>query len=701
MPIFSSKRDIGLSTYLKPILVFIISALLFVGAINLANFEIIDYVQARFYNPSVINSFIKENNKDAELIQSHLTELQSLFSNKLNEPAIRNSFLHNQSAEDIYERSRITGILMETVTGLQMVQFVDGNGIRIHFSTSARDIISQTRESTAYRNYNEDPRALPYDNISVLADETPKLTMDEVNERIIFSYPFFDSMNIYRGTALFSLSVRALAEKLITEGRLKTIDDVSVIGDPPGVVIGSPETSKTVILQKIASVWSEGVEDNVILDAGDSGITFALITARTEQNLFFGRLINASIFSIPEHMENIFKLSMFLTFYLTLFFLTNIKPNPVMLVRSRLKKLQANLFEQLYINKTSKDRTKWVLELEQRRDEIRAQLKHKVRLSKKQEKNIDSMIDKSLDELLTVIKSGSGIVITTKPVMEKPDKLADEPEEAEAIDEIDEIEEAEEVEEVEEVEEADEIEEIDDADEIEEVDEIEDAEEIEEVEAIGTLDDVELIEEVEAIDTLDDVEQFDEAETIDTLDDVEQFDEAETIDTLDNVEQFDEAETIDTLDDVEQFDEVEAIDTLDDVELIEEAEAAEEAPAFIVSADTPPQKKKGLFERASKYEKAEEEIESLIFEDLEELEEIDESPPAIAASPSSVTSTSTGTGLLARASATTTRSQKGLLALASEIEFSVDYPVYEDDEQDLIAEVNIVSPFSSMFSKLS
>jgi hypothetical protein len=481
------------STFKKTALVLIISGLLFAGMVYLLDFEPLDFVRTRFYNPSFVSSIVKENEKAAEIVQNHILELQDKFAASLNEQAVKSSFLYNQTAADIYERSRVFGILLESISGLQAVQFVDSNGIRIHYSTSARDLLSQSSNSASYRNYTDDSRALPYDDISVAPNEKTKYTMDDSGDRIIFSFPFYDSMDVYRGTALFTLSVRALAERLITAGCLNPTDDISVIRLPKGVVFGSPNTSKSVILDKIASVWNAGFQEYITFDAEDAGVKYALISVKTGNDLFFGRLINDSVFSIPDSMSFVFKLSMFLTLFLTLYFLTNFKPHPVTLVQNRIKTLRTGLFEELYIKKSGQDRAKWILELEQRRDEIRIELKSRLKIRRSLEKKIDEIIDKAWDELLAVMKSGYDIasleeIVKTRAVkVEKP--KAEGPKTV--WDEIKELEEVDETEPLEEIEQAEPAEEIDEIEEIENVEEVEEVEEAEEFETLEDADEIE------------------------------------------------------------------------------------------------------------------------------------------------------------------------------------------------------------------
>ncbi|MCL2759777.1 MAG: hypothetical protein FWD22_06150 [Treponema sp.] len=583
----------------------VITILLFAGFIYLVDVEILDFVQTRFYNPSVVSSFEKENTVDAEIVQNHILDLQRKFEATLTEPAIRSSFLYNQSADDIYERSRIYGILVESTNGLQAVQFVDSNGIRLHYSTSSRDIMSQSPTSTAYRNYNEDSLSLPFDAVSVSDSSGAKYTMDEHGDRIIFSFPFRDSMDVYRGTALFTVSIRALAEKLIAEGRLKVSDNISVIRDPAGILLGSPEISKMIIHRNVSEIWREGIQGYITLDAEDSGMAFSLISLKTERGIFFGRLVHSYLFSISEPMKLVLKISIFLTFFLTLFFILNLKPNPGTLVRNRIKRLRESLFEQLYAGKSGQDRAKWILELEQRRDEIRSHLKRNLKLRSRQEILINNVIDKSWDELLAVLKVGSGQDIVIQqvkkaPVVQDKEEFSEILEEAEALDA--------------------------EAAEIEEIDDIEDA---------------------EALDA--------EASEIEEIDEIEELPEENIIDiALSDALEHTQPETL------------LQSGTRGLLRLASKIANRKTVAAY--------DGKSGLLWKASKKQRAK-----------------------------------AGMGLLAAASSKVesgaesnkyVSGKRGLLAHASEIEINRDYPV-TDEVQDFIVEVDIVSPFSSMFSSLS
>jgi len=599
----------------------------------LANTELLNLVQTRFYNPSVLNSYEKENAIDSELVQNHIFELQSKFADTLTENAVRSSFLYSQTAEDIYERSRIFGILLESTSGLQSVRFVDSNGIRIHYSTSSRDIISQSQNATSYRNYNEDPTTLPYDTVSVSVNANAKFIMDEENDRIIFSYPFIDAMEVYRGTAIFTVSVRALAERLVAQGRLKVNESISVIREPNGILFGSPEASKADISKKTAEIWKEGILGRVTLDSEESGVKFSLISLKTNRGIFFGRLINDYLFAVSDSMKVILQLSMFLTFFLTVFFLINFKSNPATIVRNRIKHLRENVFEELYENKSNKDRTKWILELEQRRDEIRSELKRGIRQTRRNGKNIDAIIDRSWDELLAIVKAGSGYVSlvpsTAAPIVR----------------------------------------------------EVEKAEEVQAPTAVEVFEEAEVIEEAESVEEAQPLEETEETKT-----------EPHHRGLLELASEIEELEEVGEAEEAKPPHKG-LLELASEIEELEEVGEAEEAKPH----------HKGLLELASEIEELEEAGEAEKIEEIEELEEIEEiktETPAVKKRKG---------GLLALADKekasgeeeeeSSSSSPKGLLAIAREIEFSQPVGVKEDEE-GLSLDLDIASPFSSMFQSL-
>jgi hypothetical protein len=651
-----------LSNFLKPLVALVVSILLFAGILFLADGNLLKFVETRFYNPSVVSSYVKENATDANIVQNHIDFLQNKFEVTLSEPAVRSSFLYNQSANDIFERSKVYGILMESTAGLQSVQFVDSNGIRIHYSTSARDILSQDQRSTAYRNYTENPTSLPYETVSVQDGDKFKLIMDEQNDRIIFSFPFRDSMNVFRGTALFSVSIRTLAEKLIEEGRLKISESISVINEPHGIILGSPETSKDAVLAGVAEIWKTGVQDYVTLDAEDSGAAFSLISVKTDKNIFFGKLVNSYLFSISEPMKLILNVSIFLTFFLTFFFLINLKPNPVIVVKNRIRRLRESFFGQLDNTKDVQEKAKLVLELEQRKDEIYSQLKRGIKLSRRLEANINNIIDKSWEEIIIYLKISSGHELAAIHLVKDVGKKTATQKLMEEVDVIDEAESL-------------------GAEEFDTITEAEPLEEIGEAEAVESIEPIEEFETIEEVKPIEEVEALEEIEEIETIKAAEPHKKAKT------AAKTKKSNVIDTAIDA-------ALEPADSKGLLGRASKAKAGGGKKTSAGVA--SGKGLLSKASKKSTAKKTASGkkglLASADKVGM------PPAKIAMPAATKPSAKGKGLLAHAHdhKKPARRSKGLLAYADEI----GYENENEEAQDLNIDVAVVSPFSSMFSSL-
>ncbi|MDR1240126.1 MAG: hypothetical protein LBK27_08420 [Treponema sp.] len=564
----------------------LISVFLFAGIAVLAFTGLFDLVETRFYNPSITKSLGQEVSRDSEVVEDFLAGLQTRFAETLGEAAVRRSVLPNQSAEDIFERTRIYGTLLESLGGLQSVRFVDAGGVRIHFSTATRDIQSQDRLSVAYRNYNEDPASLPYDRVEVPAQGEVKFTLDQEGDRIILSFPFYDTFEVYRGTALFSVSVRAVAERLVSENRIKVGDDVSIVSNPQGVVSGLPGTTRLNIISRVSSIWNDGLLGLTPLDSAASETTLALISAKTGQGIFVGRLVNENLFAFPQSMKMILLVSIFLTVYLAIFLAFNLRQDTMTVIQNRLKGLQISLIEQYYERKGDVDWTHWIRELEQRREDIRAEVKRGVRTGqgRRAEEDIDSLIDKSWDELLAVIggrRSDSsgideeklqsilnrvlqalpagaavpGLPASTYPLpaaVQEPPVTEKAEEAVELAEELEELEEAEPVEELADAEDAapveamepEELEELADAEDAAPIEELADTEDAAPIEELADAEDTAPVEAMEPED-LPGAESFIDLadQTVDDIINAAAFDEEPA--ELEELEELDEADSFD------------------------------------------------------------------------------------------------------------------------------------------------------------
>ncbi|GHV76390.1 hypothetical protein AGMMS49942_12110 [Spirochaetia bacterium] len=390
----------------KAILSLLIAVVLFAGFTILAYTNLFDLVEARFYNPSVVKAINRELAGDTQTIEQFLEELQTRFAATLEEDAVRRSFAANQNSDDIWRRSDIYGALMESLAGLQSVRFIDPQGIRIHYSTWQPDILRRGRDSISYQNYTESPGYIPYWQVEAPDRAKAHIVIDDIGERLIFSHPFYDSYGVYRGTALFSLSVRAVMDRMAEAGRIKVGEDVSIISEPAGLVIGLPHAGKSAALPLVAQIWHENILSLGRLHSGLTDTGLALMSMKTTQGLYIGRLVPESILGFPRAMRIILLASFLLTAYLILFLILNIRQDKLTIIRNRIKGLQINLIKEYYDAKGDVDWDRWRKELQQRRKELHTELKRGIKPGKDTE--LDTLIDKSWDELLVAIGGAAG-----------------------------------------------------------------------------------------------------------------------------------------------------------------------------------------------------------------------------------------------------------------------------------------------------
>jgi hypothetical protein len=383
------------------ILSLLISILLFAVFMVVVFTGLFDVVEARFYNPRVVERLERNLREDARAIDALMIDLRDRFTGSLAGEAVRRSFLPNQEREDILERARVYGELLNSVPGLRTVRFVDAGGLRLHFSTLAGDVLRQDESSLSYRGYRDCPDVLPYGDVETLERESPRFIFDGPGERLIFSSPFTDSMDVYRGSALFTFSVRALADYLAGEGRMEMGEDISVVSSPGGFLFGLPATGKGGLKDAAALLWDEGILNLTVLDQ-EEGQSLALLSVRSAGGFFVGRMARERLFTFPGAMKFLLLICFFLTVFLFSFLLCSLRQDRETVIRNRLKGLQSSLIRQYYETKGDLDWRYWSRELEQRRKEVRDELQRGLPRVKDTalQSDLDALFDRSWDELI-------------------------------------------------------------------------------------------------------------------------------------------------------------------------------------------------------------------------------------------------------------------------------------------------------------
>ena len=393
-----------MQTSQKVLLSLLITALLFTAFTVVASISLFDLIETRFYNPSVTAHMAAENKRNAKVVEEFIKSIENSLSETLKTDAVRRSLMYDQNQEDFSALYNVFSLLGDSFGKIQWVRLIDSSGTRLYFSTYGLDIINHDYGSPIYHSYN-DPD-IPYDLIAVENGGMPKYTLDGKSGRIFFSFPLYDTFDIYCGTALFSLSIDTVLEKFFSEGRVISGHDIILIQNPPGIVFGILAAGEKIIPSQISSIWETTGLKAARISSSESGISYVLVSTKTSQGLFIGTIIDEALYLFPWSAKLILLVSFFSTMYLTIFLLMSIKQEPVTIIQNRLKHLQVSLLEQFYELKGEEDWSRWVREMDHRREEINTLLKRGIRpISNNLNEEIDILVNKSWDEFLSLLGS--------------------------------------------------------------------------------------------------------------------------------------------------------------------------------------------------------------------------------------------------------------------------------------------------------
>ncbi|MBR0475219.1 MAG: hypothetical protein IJJ66_00205, partial [Treponema sp.] len=258
-----------------------------------------------------------------------------------------------------------------------------------------------------------------------------------------------------------------------------------------------------------------------------------------------GWVCNENVFTFSELERAVILSCLFITLFLIVFTLFNLKHDDMVIISSRIRKFELSLFRQYLERKDSADWRALEKEFSLRRQDVNSEIISSLgKRGKKHRKEVNLFLDQSWSELMSAMSGGRRMAevissyknenlepkpekelysidydhsadrekeasLEEKPFVEKPSR-ADEVPQSDAADEFEELEEVDELEEVPEAEAADDVEEIPEAEAVEEVEELSQAEDVEELEEV--LDAEPVDEDLEVEEYVPDVAAKDEKE---------------------------------------------------------------------------------------------------------------------------------------------------------------------------------------------
>ena len=476
----------------------LISVLIFAGCVFLSIAGGFKLIEVQFYQPRVIANANDRLSSIEKAYGEYSSNLDKEFRKFLSEKSVKTFIERAPEKEAMNERGKLSALLYQKISGLNGMRLIENDGIHIHFSTFGEDTLTETSSLISYKNYT-DANKIPFTLLEASdGEKQTKIYFDSIKNELVFSYPFYDNYTAYRGTFIFYVLGDDFTQYLI-DRELVSLNARGTVCSPKGFVFNLPITGRELLMKEIEQRWSRKIRNVEQLVQSDTKSENIFIITQGNDRIKIGEIRTQDAFEFSDIEKLLLLICLFITLYLIIFLLFNIRHDDMVIVCRRLRKFQYELLKEYIDRKDSMDWKTLSKEIAHRKNDVNSEIKKSLgRRGKKHSKEVDELLEDLWTDVMSAM--GGNVSVVRQVVSSNPIAVASTEKSAAAdnIEELEELSDADEVEELEEIPDADEVEELEeipDADEVEELEEIPDADEVEELEEIPDADEVEEISE--------------------------------------------------------------------------------------------------------------------------------------------------------------------------------------------------------------
>ena len=510
----------------------LISVLIFAGCVFLSIAGGFKLIEVQFYQPRVIANANDRLSSIERAYGEYSSNLDNEFRKFLSEKSVKTFIERAPEKEAMNERGKLSALLYQKISGLNGMRLIENDGIHIHFSTFGEDTLTETSSLISYKNYT-DANKIPFTLLEASdGEKQTKIYFDSIKNELVFSYPFYDNYTAYRGTFIFYVLGDDFTQYLI-DRELVSLNARGTVCSPNGFVFNLPITGRELLMKEIEQRWSRKIQNVEQLVQSDTKSENIFIITQGNDRIKIGEIRTQDAFEFSDIEKLLLLICLFITLYLIIFLLFNIRHDDMVIVCRRLRKFQYELLKEYIDRKDSMDWKTLSKEIAHRKNDVNSEIKKSLgRRGKKHSKEVDELLEDLWTDVMSAM--GGNVSVVRQVVSSNPIAVASTEKTAAAdnIEELEEVSDADEVEELEEIPDADEVEELEeipDADEVEELEEIPDADEVEELEEIPDADEVEELEEIPDADEVEELEEIPDADDIEELEEIPDADEVEKI----------------------------------------------------------------------------------------------------------------------------------------------------------------------------
>lgn len=388
----------------KVALSLLISILIFSAFALLSFVELFSVFETKFYQPAVISNMKNRLKEVSSCLDEYAMNKAKSFSSFMEMSCIKNSAILVQHEEDILVRKYFTSNFILGNPGLQGVRLIDSSGKKIYFSTFEND-------ESEYNKLLE----LPYDTVKANKEienrHKSKVIFDNSKERIIFSLPFYDNYDLYRGSGLFYVEGTAFNQYLISKNILSVSEQAKLVAtvlsaseqQTKGFILGLPYSYSETLISKIIDLWNEqSFDTQKILHSED--YDWFVISDNSGKTGTISLVFNDDILLFSTNAKILLLVCIFITLFLIILFLLNLKQDKESIIRDKIKRFKFALLSE-YVYKSDENSLKDISNFFlQHKHQINYDIKKM--LGKQNEKNttlIETLLEKTWSEVNQII----------------------------------------------------------------------------------------------------------------------------------------------------------------------------------------------------------------------------------------------------------------------------------------------------------
>ena len=384
-------------------------------------------METRFYQPALVRGISERLDAASKTLDDYLNSTEKTFYDDfVQNEYVKKSFAFEQLSEDIKGREDASGALFSAVPSLTGIRIIESGGKRIHYSTIAQDILQRSEKLVSYRMY-KDAGDLNYADIESSdsgtkgisvgagsaagqvagsADGYSRIICDPDRDRILFSFPFYDSYSVYRGTIVFYTAASAFSRELVKLNLLAMTDNVIFTGtaERPVFVLDFPNTGRNILQDILIKKFSDDVSFTEKIMETDKSDVWLLFSKKSASNIYVSRVYEENLFVFSDTVRILLLASVFITAYLIIFLIFNVKQDDMLLIRERIKRFQFAVINDYLAAKEEVDWNAVYADMNRRKAEINGAIKKSLgRKAKRHAQETDLLLEKSWDEIMSAL----------------------------------------------------------------------------------------------------------------------------------------------------------------------------------------------------------------------------------------------------------------------------------------------------------